>query len=136
MTTLTALFLSTSLQFNLPTELLSSLCYVESHHKVDAIHHDDGHSDSLGVCQIKHKTAQWLGFKGTIKDLMDPKTNVHYAGKYLSYQIKRYKGDIIKAVIAYNMGNAKNLTSTTYSTKVIKEWRSTKDVSYYYSKQF
>ena len=120
-TALTLLFSLTSAQFNLPTNLLSSLCYVESKHDINAIHVDDGTSNSVGICQIKWSTAKWLGFKGTEKQLMDPKTNIHYAGKFLKYQQTRYKSTT-KAIIAYNIGNAKGLLSTKYSAKVIKQW--------------
>ena len=113
----------TSNQLGLPPHLLSSICYVESHYKVTAVHHDDGDGDSLGVCQIKLKTARWLGYKGTKKNLMNPTINAYFAGKYLKHQIKRYKGDIKKAVISYNLGHAKGLTSTEYQRKVYKKWR-------------
>lgn len=109
-------------QYNLPPNLLSSLCYVESHHKVSAIHHDDGGADSLGICQIKLKTAKNMGFKGTAKQLMDPKMNIKYAGKYLRHQINRYHSIPI-AVIAYNRGSAKGLTVSKYQIKVYKQWR-------------
>jgi soluble lytic murein transglycosylase-like protein len=123
MNILTALFITTSTQFGLPPNLLSSLCYVESTHKVNAVHHDDGGSDSLGICQIKFETSRWLGFKGTAKQLMNPKINIYYAGKYLARNIKRYNGQIEKAVIAYNKGSAGSLVHTKYSQKVFTNWR-------------
>ena len=75
----------------------------------------------MGVCQIKLKTAKWLGFRGTEKQLMDPSINIYYAGKYLAKQLHRYTS-IQKAVIAYNIGNAKNLTTSKYQAKVFKRW--------------
>lgn len=122
MSTLAVLFVTTSMHFNLPSNLLSSLCYIESSHNIAAVHEDDGGSNSVGVCQIKLSTARWLGFRGTEKQLINPKINIYYAGKYLKYQIKRYDS-MTKAIIAYNIGNAKGLTNTKYSTKVIKQWR-------------
>ncbi len=119
---LTILFTTTSLHFGLPPKLLEALCYIESTHNINAVHKDDGGGNSVGVCQIKLKTAVWLGFKGTEKELMVPKTNIYYSAKYLAYQIKRYNSTT-KAIIAYNRGNAKGLTSTRYSVKVIKQWR-------------
>lgn len=121
---LAALFVAATIQFNLPPGLLSSLCFVESKHDVSAIHHDDGSTDSIGVCQVKLKTSQWLGFTGSEKQLLDPKTNIFYAAKYLSKNIKRYDGQIERAVVAYNRGNAKGLLRTNYSDKVINQWRS------------
>lgn len=125
METLTALLLTTSVQFGLPSGLLDSVCWVESGHNPTAIHKHDGDSDSIGLCQIKYKTAKWLGFKGREKDLYNPKINAYYAAKYLQYQIKRYNGNTKKAIIAYNIGNAKQLTNTAYSDKVIKHWGNT-----------
>lgn len=122
METLTVLFIAASIQYGLPQGLLSSLCYIESTHNIHAIHRDDGTANSVGVCQIQLPTAKGLGFKGTEKDLMKPENNIKYAAKYLKHQIDRYNSTI-KGIIAYNRGSAKNLTSTAYSAKVIKQWR-------------
>lgn len=111
-----------SAQFNLPPGLLSSLCYIESTHNITAVHHDDGRGDSLGICQIKLETAKGLGFKGSQKELMQIENNIYYAGAYLQHQKNRYNGDITKAVIAYNIGSAKHLTTSRYQTKVFKQW--------------
>jgi soluble lytic murein transglycosylase-like protein len=116
------LFALNAQQQHLPPGLLESVCWVESRHVVSAIHHDDGSGDSLGICQVKYKTAKWLGFKGTEKDLMKPGNNIKVSAMYLRYQINRYK-NVEKALIAYNRGNAKNLTRTKYSIKVINKWR-------------
>lgn len=123
METLTALFLAATVQFSLPPKLLDSLCFVETRHVITAIHHDDGGSDSIGVCQVKFSTAKWLGYKGTEKGLLNPKTNIYYAAMYLSRNMRRYDGSVEKAVIAYNRGNAKGLTTSIYQSKVFKQWR-------------
>lgn len=122
MTALTAIFIAASSTYHIPAGLLESMCWVESKHNVNAIHIDDGKSSSLGECQIKHSTAKWLGFEGSEQDLMNPRTNIYYAAKYLSYQIKRYR-HIEKAVISYNQGHAGDLLRTKYSTKVMSRWR-------------
>lgn len=116
------LFVTNTAQFNLPPNLLSSLCYVESKHNPNAIHKDDGKTDSLGICQVKLATAKSLGYKGTAKGLLNPNANIYYAAKYLSYQRSRYHGSISKAIIAYNRGNAKGLILSEYSVKVTKQW--------------
>lgn len=118
---LAIMFLNATKAFDLPPKLLDSMCYVESRHDINAIHEDDGGTDSLGVCQVKLSTAQWLGFTGDAQDLMDPETNIFYAAKYLSYQHRRYR-NVERALVAYNKGNAKNLQSSEYSAKVIKQW--------------
>jgi len=65
---LLTLFTAVSMQLILPQGLLSSLCYVESTHKVTAIAYNDGKTHSYGVCQIKYTTAQQMGFKGSEKE--------------------------------------------------------------------
>jgi len=120
--TIAALFLSTSLQFGLPQGLLESLCWVESSHNISAIHEDDGGTDSLGLCQVKFKTAVWLGFTGTEEELMDPATNIYYAAAYLKKQLIRYHYDLPRALTAYNRGNSFHLSHSDYSDKVITQW--------------
>jgi soluble lytic murein transglycosylase-like protein len=122
MNTIALYFLLSTAQYGLPSGLLESLCYVESTHKIDVIHRNDGNGNSVGICQIKLKTAKHLGFKGTEAELMDPEINITYAAKYLKHQINRYRS-IKRGVIAYNRGNAKGLTVTNYQVKVYKEWR-------------
>lgn len=123
MTTLAAIFIAITAHHQLPPNLLSSLCYVESRYNPGAIHHDDGGTDSIGLCQIKFKTAKGLGYTGTPKQLLEPLTNAYFSGLYLKKQIKRYDGNVARAVIAYNRGNAKNLTTSGYQRKVFNYWR-------------
>ncbi len=120
---LALLFTTTSAQFDLPKDLLSSLCYIESTHNINAVHKDDGNSNSVGICQIKWTTAKWLGFTGTEKQLMDPKINIYYAGKYLKHQINRYKGSVPRAVTAYNKGHSSSDGNNKYYRKVLYQWR-------------
>lgn len=122
METLASLFLLASTSFNLPSGLLDSICYVESQYNVDAVHKGDGGDrDSLGVCQVQLRSAYGVGFRGTVKDLMDPKTNIIVAAAILKTQIKRYNS-VKRGVIAYNIGNAKNLQTSEYQVKVYKRW--------------
>jgi soluble lytic murein transglycosylase-like protein len=120
---LSLLFVLISNQHGLSPGLLYSVCYVESAHNINAVHIKDGKDDSLGICQIKYKTAKFMGFKGSKQQLMEPVTNIYYAAKYLKYQQKRYKS-IARGIIAYNIGNAANLTTTYYQRKVFTKWKS------------
>jgi soluble lytic murein transglycosylase-like protein len=117
-----ALFVSLSMQYGLPSGLLSSLCFVESKHRTSAVHYDDNGEDSIGICQVKYSTAKYLGYEGSYNDLYKPENNIKYAAIYLDKQIKRY-GSVKRGVIAYNRGNAKHLTSSEYQRRVFKEWR-------------
>lgn len=118
---LTAIFTQVSIELRLPKELLFSVCYIESAHKVTARHVKDGDSDSLGICQIKLKTARFMGFKGAEQQLMEPNQNVYWAGRYLKYQLFRYK-EVQKAVIAYNQGSVKTVITSKYQRKIFKHW--------------
>lgn len=122
-----ALFMAATVTYHLPPQLLPAICFVESSHRVDAIHHDDGGGDSLGICQVKLETAKMLGFKGSKQALMRPEVNIKYAALYLKKQISRYHGDTRKAVAAYNAGVYRPGLSTfaknhTYVTRVSREW--------------
>ena len=124
---LSTLFMTTSTHLGLPPGLLASLCYVESRHKPSAINQYDGNSPSYGICQIKLATAQLVGFVGTEKELMHPKTNVFYAAKYLKRQLTRYNNNVHKAVAAYNSGTYKEIKpglalNHLYVTKVLATW--------------
>lgn len=112
------LFLNVNYENKLPAGLLESICYVESKYDVKAYHKHDGIGNSVGLCQIKLSSARMVGFRGTEKDLMKPENNVRFAARYLSHQLKRYSGSKAHAVIAYNQGSARHLTSTAYSRKV------------------
>lgn len=121
--TLPLIFTVATQFFNLPKDLLPAICYVESNHKVEQIHKNDGNSHSYGVCQVKLETARSLGFKGTPEELMKPNRNIYYAAKYLQHQLKRYNGNTEKAIIAYNRGSAGIFTNTKYSRRVYTAWR-------------
>lgn len=121
------LFATTTQDMQLPTGLLSALCWVESNHKPSAVNPDDGGSPSVGVCQIKPTTARSLGFRGNREALMQPKYNVKYAAKYLKQQINRYNGDLRQGVAAYNAGKCRfnphgQIMNRQYVDKVFKAW--------------
>lgn len=135
-TALALLFASASASFNLPQGLLSGLCWVESNHKVDAIHRYDGRklrpghipAASRGICQIKLGVARSLGFVGTGRDLMDPQANIYYAAKLLKLHLEDNDGDLEMAIAAYNMGHCKFdkrecILNRVYVDKVLKAWR-------------
>lgn len=124
------LFVTYSDTYNLPNGLLAAQCYVESHHSIYAVNPDDGHSPSLGICQIKLATARLMGYKGGATQLMEPKYNIKFAAKYLKHQIDRYD-DIRQGVGAYNSGSFKLSKkglpiNQDYIRKVFTEWSKSK----------
>ncbi len=125
---LAALFLLVSQTYGLPEGLLHSVCMVESHHRVDAIRHDDGKegSTALGICQMHLNTAKYLAKKynrktPTAKDLMRPEINIDFAGLYLRDRINIYKGDVSRGVTAYNQGKSYSHGGSAYAAKVFNE---------------
>lgn len=57
-----------------------------------------------GHMQLMSGTAKELGFKGAEDNLKDPKVNVALGVKYFKQQLEKYKGDVTKALAAYNAG--------------------------------
>jgi len=105
--------------FAIPELTLLSICYVESKFFPKALHKDDGHGDSIGICQVKQATASWLAnLKVSKRSLYDPKINSFYAAAYLRNQINRYHS-INKAIVAYNLGHY-SPNYTVYLNKVKK----------------
>lgn len=128
MTTLLLAFATVTQTFDLPPGLMSAVCWVESTHKINAIHKDDNGGDSLGVCQIKYETAKLMGFTGTAKQLReDPFINTYYAAKYIKKNLTRYKGDLRCTVAAYNAGKCRydeqgHIKNKLYVAKVFNAW--------------
>lgn len=83
--------------------LLLAICTHESGLKNVLVPHDGG-TPTYGICQVKLGTAKMMGYTGTAKGLMEPKTNAKWAAEYLKYQKSRYAGDWVKSVAAYNSG--------------------------------
>lgn len=86
--------------------LLLAICIHETGLQNVVVPNDHG-TPTYGVCQIKSGTARDLGYEGEDKGLMDPQTNVKYAAMYLKKQLKRYQGNVNKAISAYNAGSFK-----------------------------
>jgi soluble lytic murein transglycosylase-like protein len=121
------LYASVTAMYNLPPGMLRAICYTESHHNVYAIHVDDGSSNSLGVCQVSYNTAREMGFTGSEAELMEPATNINYAGLYLRSRLRRNHGNIRLAIAAYNSGSPLfkrdgSLINELYVHKVATAW--------------
>lgn len=96
--------------------LLRALCTVESGLKPKAFVRRDGKSSSFGLCQVKRIAAKHVGLYTNDKDLMQPEINLRVAAKFLRLQLDRYKGNVVKALSAYNAG--RDISQNTYSERV------------------
>jgi len=69
-----------------------------------------------------------MGYGGSQEGLMNPELNIVFAARYLRYQLRRYQGDPVKAIGAYNSGTFKlrphsnRPTNERYIKRVMKAW--------------
>lgn len=104
MNNILSVFVGISKIIGIHASLLLAICTQETGLKNIFIENDKG-SPTIGICGVKQATANLMGFSGTEKELMNTKTNIYYAAKYLRYQLDRYNGDYCKAVASYNSGS-------------------------------
>ena len=107
-----------SATYDVPSKLLAAVLIVESRLNPTALNPNDGGSQSIGVGQLKLSTAQFLGFTGTVKELMDVETNIRYTAMYLAYQLRRYHENWRRASEAYNQGWSGDIVYSLYTRKV------------------
>jgi soluble lytic murein transglycosylase-like protein len=77
-------------------DLISSIISAESGFQQRAV----SRKGAQGLMQLMPGTASRLG----IKDAFDPAANVEGGTRYLRELLMRYKGDLVKALAAYNAG--------------------------------
>jgi soluble lytic murein transglycosylase-like protein len=63
-----------------------------------------GRGTTIGLMQIKHPTAQAMGFTGTAQDLLEPETNLEWGMRYLARAHRLAKGDVCGTVMRYQGG--------------------------------
>ncbi len=85
-----------ALRFQLSEELLFAMMSVESRCLMAA----KSHKGAIGLMQLMPGTAKELGYE----DATLVRANVFGGAKYLSLLMRRYDGDMSKAVAAYNAG--------------------------------
>ena len=82
---------------------------------------ETGGVGEVGLMQIKHSTAQLLGFAGSRAELYDPKTNVRWGMKYLAGAYRLAGGNVCKTALKYQGGhNATRMTgmASRYCSKL------------------
>ncbi len=80
----------------LDPNLLDSLVQAESNYDPGAI----SRTRAMGLTQLMPDTAKELG----VIDPFDPAQNLRGGARYLAQMMKRFDGDLVKAVAAYNAG--------------------------------
>jgi hypothetical protein len=77
-------------------DLVKGIIHVESQYNPLAL----SPKGAMGLMQLMPETASLLG----VHDPWDPNENIAGGTKFISYLIKRYNGDLNKALAAYNAG--------------------------------
>lgn len=80
-----------------------------------------GAAGEVGLMQIKHETAKYMGYDGTRADLYEPETNIRWGMKYLAGAYELAGGDICKTVLRYQAGHgaqAMTPAATAYCNRV------------------
>jgi soluble lytic murein transglycosylase-like protein len=100
-----------------PVALAHAVVTVESRYNARA----RGGAGEVGLMQIKPSTARAIGYKGSVKALYDPETNLRWGMKYLGEAHKLGGGTTCGTILKYNAGHyAKrmNKISARYCGKV------------------
>lgn len=98
---LDALIAAKAHKHGVPLPLAHAFVTVESNYNPTLI----GKGATLGLMQIKHPTAQGMGFAGTPEELMDPATNLEWGMRYLAGARKLARGDVCGTVLRYQAGH-------------------------------
>jgi hypothetical protein len=95
-----ALITSEAEQQGLPPALADAIAQVESRYDANVV----GRMGEVGLMQIRPQTAAMLGYKGEIKALFDPETNVRLGVAYLARAWQLAKGDVCRTLMKYRAG--------------------------------
>ena len=82
--------------YNIDSELIRAMIQVESGWNTGAV----SGKGAQGLMQLMPKTAAMLG----VSDPLNPEENIEGGVKYISDLTDKYKGDVEKALAAYNAG--------------------------------
>ncbi len=80
-----------------------------------------GSAGEVGLMQIKPATARMMGYRGSVKGLYDPETNIRFGMKYLAMAQTLGGGETCNTILKYNAGHAAtrmNPVSRRYCGKV------------------
>lgn len=112
-------------RYSVPFDVIMGIFGVETGWNVDYGISPNGKYCGIAMIHIEYNRDKILSEIGA--DILDPKGNIEAACYILSQKIRRFDGDITKAVIAYNRGDAgatllfeSGETQTSYSKFVFR----------------
>lgn len=100
-----------------PTDLATAVTQIESNFNPKK----RGSAGEIGLMQIKPATARLMGYRGTVKGLYDPDTNIKFGMKYLAKAQQLGDGTTCNTILKYNAGHGAtrmNPISQAYCGKV------------------
>ena len=86
-------------RYNIDNELIRAMIQVESGWNTEAV----SNKGAQGLMQLMPRTAAMLG----VSDPFDPVQNIEGGVRYISDLTDKYRGDVEKALAAYNAGPAR-----------------------------
>lgn len=104
--------------YGVPVELAHAVVKVESNFNPKA----RGSAGEVGLMQIKPATARMMGYKGSVKALYNPETNIEFGMKYLAAAHELGGGETCDTILKYNAGHGAkrmNPVSKRYCGKVM-----------------
>ncbi|MGI9463550.1 MAG: lytic transglycosylase domain-containing protein [Aestuariivirgaceae bacterium] len=102
-----------------PFNLVDAVMWVESRYNPSAT----GGVGEVGLMQVLPSTARMLGFRGSMRQLRWPQTNIRLGTRYLAGAWRLGKRDICTAVMKYRAGHGEHrfsVRSVDYCRKVRK----------------
>lgn len=91
----------------LPAAVADAVMAVESSYDPSKI----GGVGEIGLMQVRPGTAAMLGFRGSLADLAEPATNIHYGVTYLAGAWRKTGGDLCRALMKYRAGHGVEVMS-------------------------
>jgi soluble lytic murein transglycosylase-like protein len=101
-----------------PVELATAVVQIESNFNPRR----RGSAGEIGLMQVKPTTARMMGYRGSVKGLYDPETNIRIGMKYLAMAQDLGGGATCRTILKYNAGHnatRMNPTSQRYCGKVL-----------------
>lgn len=92
--------------YGIDPALMLAFAEVESSFNVRAIRYEPKiKTYSVGLFQVLYPTAQSMGFKGSLENLMKPEVNIMFAAKYIKKCANRFSS-VPYIACCYNAGSA------------------------------
>lgn len=102
-----------------PVGLALAIAKTESNFKCGAV----GRHGERGVMQIKPRTANGVGYRGSPSGLNNCQTGIRYGMIYLRQAHRRAGGNVYRTALMYNAGLGTKRKSSAYAEKITSECR-------------